>query len=87
MDWFTVTNGVVLNTFAVLRYSVDSEKFDFNNKLEPGIGLKLKKSFSDWGLLELGVKYVNEFRFESGRSEDTGVLFLNWWVGWNLRGK
>jgi hypothetical protein len=85
VDWAEVGPRMFLNTFASLRYSVDSEKLDFNNKLEPGVGVKLRLLLGDWAQAEVGVKYVVEYRFESDRRGDTAIIFLNWGGWWDLK--
>ncbi|MFQ5914578.1 MAG: hypothetical protein ACE5JS_15495 [Nitrospinota bacterium] len=85
VDWFRVTDRIIFNTFVRLRYVVDTEAFDFNNRLSPQAGLKLKLPLSDWGLVEAGAKFVGDFRFrEPRRLEEGFLLFLAWGAWWDI---
>lgn len=85
VDWGSTRSRLTLNTFGEVRYSVDTAGLDYNNRLIPGIGVKLKKDFGA-GVIQFGVKGVNEYRFESHRSNRIVLGFVNWWFGWNLGG-
>jgi len=84
IDWFTLGNGLTLNTFAELEYGHDKVGFDWNNKVAPGAGIKLKIPITYNGLIQLGFKYVSEYRWKSDRQNSVFMVFANWWFGWNL---
>lgn len=85
VDWFRITDWSIFNSFFRFEYKFDKEKFDFNNKLQPEVGVKAKFLLADWGLIEAGGKYVVDHRFETDRTEDGIVLFVNWAASWNLK--
>lgn len=87
IDWNRFGGGRwTLNTFGEFRYSVDRVGLDYNNRLIPGIGIKLKARIST-GIVQIGVKEVNEIRFRSDRSDHIALGFVNYWFGWDLGGK
>ena len=85
VDWFRVTSRSIFNSFVRFEYKFDRENFDFNNKLQPEIGVKAKYLLADWGLIEVGGKYVVDYRFETHRTEQGIVFFVNWAASWNLK--
>jgi len=84
VDWFRMTNWSIFNSFFRFEYKFDKENFDFNNKLQPEVGVKAKFPLANWGLIEAGGKYVVDYRFETNRTEQGIVFFLNWAASWNL---
>ena len=85
VDWFRMTRWSIFNSFFRFEYKFDKENFDFNNKLQPEVGVKAKFLLADWGLIEAGGKYVVDYRFETNRTEQGIVFFLNWAASWNLK--
>jgi len=86
-----VSQGVVAKRFsratlvpyAELTLSRDNKHFDWDNKVNSGAGLKAV--FPHGGLYtEIGVGYLHENRFDSGRSAGGLALFMNASFGWNL---
>jgi len=86
IDWKTWRNRYTLNTFADFRFIVDREHLDYNNRLTPGVGVKLKVPVPS-GLVQLGLKGVYERRFETERNDAIVYGFVNCWFGWDLKGK
>jgi len=85
VDWFRMTKWSIFNSFFRFEYKFDKEGFDFNNKLQPEVGLKAKFFLANWGLIEAGGKYVLDHRTETNRTEEGIVFFLNWAASWNLK--
>jgi hypothetical protein len=83
LDWWRITDFAVLNTFAELKYKADTKKFDYNNELEPGVGSKIVFNIGG-GDFNVGVKYVYDYRFRSGLTEDGVIFFADWSIGWDL---
>ncbi len=86
VDWVRWEN-TTLNTYATLRYKWDSEKFDWNNSIGPGVGIAIDtftpKGFSaSWG-----VEYLWDRFYESARTEHKVVLYMNWYGWWDLKKK
>lgn len=86
VDWFKFGKNVTVNTFVDLGYSVDNKNVPWNNKVAPGIGVKLKHETS-FAHLEYGVRYGYERRWEDpvNRSGNGVQVFINWYTDWNLR--
>lgn len=85
VDWFRMTRWTIFNSFVRFEYKSDKEGFDWNNKLQPEVGVKAKFLLADWGLIEAGGKYVVDHRYETNRTEQGIVFFLNWAASWNLK--
>jgi hypothetical protein len=73
---------ITVEPFVELRYKADSKNFDFNNKLEPASGVKLVFTPNMHASIQLGVKYVGEYRFKSGTMDTGAVVFLSWDAWW-----
>jgi hypothetical protein len=86
IDWARIGSRLTLNTFGELRYTLDTAGLDYNNRVIPGIGIKLKARVGT-GIIQFGVKGVEEYRFKSDRSAAIVLGFANWWFGWNLGGR
>lgn len=82
IDWLRVTSTVVLNSFAEIEVKADTQRFDFNNEVQPGVGLKLQWTPFERLAIELGGEFAWEYRFVSGRQETGAVAFLNWYASW-----
>lgn len=86
VDWFRLAETAVLNTFIEVKYKADSEKLDFNNEIEIGIGPKIKLAIDDFMFIDIGGKFVYDYRFESGRTEPGFIAFVRWYASWDWRG-
>lgn len=64
--------------------SHDSDRYDWNNRVIYGAGVKLLVPRSS-GMLEVGTMYEKERRFRSGIEENSLSLFSRFWFGWNLK--
>jgi hypothetical protein len=86
-----VSQGVVAKRFArttlvpygQVTFSRDSKHFDWDNKVVSGAGIKAVTPHGDL-YTELGIAYLHENRFNSGRSAGGLTLFMNASFGWNL---
>jgi hypothetical protein len=74
----------VVTAFVSLNYARDSEKFDYNNKAKPAIGLKLRYFPTDGLAFAAGAKYEIERRTESGEEQAGYTAFVDWYAGWSL---
>lgn len=86
VDWGRFHQRYTINTFADLRFSVDKEKLDYNNRMVPGVGAKLKIAAGP-GIVQIGVKGAYEDRFVTHRKDSFVYGFVNWWFGWDLKGR
>jgi hypothetical protein len=89
-DWlkFGDSKQFTLNTFVDLNYTVDSKGLVYNNKVLPGIGVKIRHNWAENGVSEIGIKAVYEDQWKQGGGSGFGVqAFFNYWAGWNLQGK
>jgi hypothetical protein len=86
-----VSQGIVAKRFkkttlvpyCEATFSRDSKHFDWDNKVISGAGIKAVFPH-DALYTELGVAYLHENRFDSGRSAGGLTLFMNASFGWNL---
>lgn len=81
-DLWRPNSVLMLSAIVGLDYVADRQRFDYNNELEPSVGMRLRLAVSDFGFIEIGSKYVYEYRFRSRRSETGAIFFLNWWASW-----
>lgn len=88
VDWFKLgsNKNITLNTFVDVGYSLDNKQIAWNNKITPGIGLKLKHDVFSVRF-EYGIRYGYEQRWHDPINKSgTGVqVFVNWSAGWNLK--
>ncbi len=86
IDWKRWGKNTTLNTYATIRYTVDTEKIDWNNKFEPGIGISLE-TYSPKGLgTTIGVEYIWENRFlDSDWIDQKFVIYVGWYGWWDLK--
>ncbi len=83
-DWFRWGN-TTLNTYMTLRYKWDSESYDWNNTIGPGVGISLE-TYSEKGLVaSWGVEYIWERFYESDRSDQKVMIFMGWYGWWDLK--
>ena len=86
VDWVRWEN-TTLNTYATLRYSVDTSKLDWNSHIGPGLGIGID-TYSPKGLaMSWGVEYIWDRFYESARTEQKIVIYMNWYGWWDLKKK
>lgn len=86
VDWARWGN-TSLNTYATIRYGLDTEKLDWNNHIGPGVGIGID-TFSPKGIsASWGVEYLWDRYYESGRTEQKVVVYMNWFGWWDLKKK
>lgn len=86
VDWIHLSPRLILNTFAELHFNLDKVGLDYNNRVIPGVGAKVKVRVGS-GIVQVGLKSVYEYRFESDRSNAMILGFVNGWFGWDLGGQ
>jgi hypothetical protein len=85
IDWKRWGN-TTLNTYAALRYKFDTEKYEWNNTVGPGIGISLDM-YSPRGLiLTVGAEYSWEsLIYDGGDCYQKTVFYVNWVGWWDLK--
>ena len=84
VDWAKWGN-TTLNTYATLRYRVDTEKLDYNNSVGPGFGVSLE-AYSSKGLVaSWGIEYLWDRFFQADRTEQKLVFYMGWYGWWDLK--
>jgi hypothetical protein len=69
-----------LTPYVSLGLFLDTQRYDWNNKVEPRVGVKLNKFFRN-GVVSLGSAYCYEDRFQSVQSSDL-IFYVQDWFGW-----
>ena len=91
-DW-AVVKGWTFDTYASVNYTVDSKGIDWNNKIDPALGVKfyrpLKIGAAD-GVVDIGAQVMYERRFgdeyKSIKRDGLGIQFnAGYWFGWGER--
>jgi hypothetical protein len=86
VDWARWGN-TTLNTYATLRYKVDTQKLDWNNSVGPGFGISLD-AYTAGGLsAQVGIEYIWDRFFQSERNEQKVAFYVGWYGWWDLKGK
>jgi hypothetical protein len=84
VDWAKWGN-TTLNTYATLRYRLDTEKLDYNNSVGPGFGVSLE-AYSSKGLVaSWGIEYLWDRFFQADRTEQKLVFYMGWYGWWDLK--
>jgi hypothetical protein len=90
VDW-TKWGNVTLNTYATLRYQADTEGYDWNNLVGPGVGISLE-AFSPRGITgSVGVEYIWDryLGVDEASAFDVNahkiVIYVNWYGWWDLK--
>lgn len=90
VDW-TKWGNVTLNTYATLRYQADTEGYDWNNLVGPGVGISLE-AFSPRGITgSVGVEYIWDryLGVDEASPFDVNahkiVIYVNWYGWWDLK--
>lgn len=84
IHWVT-WGDVKLNTYASLRYKWDEEKFDWNNKISPGVGVALEVFHFKQLHIRTGVEYLMDKYYKSGIEEQKIFIFSTWYGWWDLK--
>lgn len=84
LDIAKYNNRLSLTAFAHLNYVIDSEKYDYNNKLKPATGIKLRYFPINNVVLETGILYEWDRRFSTDRTLEGTQVFLNGFSSWDL---
>lgn len=84
VDFQRLSEKTHLNLFGKLDYTLDTQRFDYNNKLKLGAGVKLVRRLSSSSSLGIGAKYEVDRRFVMDRALGGHQLFMNWYGSWRL---
>jgi hypothetical protein len=84
ITWVRLKRVASVGTMAEFEYAADTAAFDFNNKFRFALGLVLKFALVDGVSIELGGKYVADYRPVTNRLERGLVGFLSWYASWRL---
>jgi len=82
LDILSLGENTRLTPFIKLAYKLDTEKLDYNNKLQLAPGIKVRHYLSDSAILDVGVRYEVERRVETGRTWDGPAVFASWFASW-----
>jgi hypothetical protein len=77
----TYSGSVTVTPFVGVGLVLDTKGYDWNNKLQPKVGLKVNKLFLH-GIVSVGSAYSYEERFKGGNSSSGLVLYAQDWFGW-----
>jgi hypothetical protein len=92
VDWAKWGN-VTLNTYATLRYQLDTEGYDWNNLVGPGLGIALEAYSSKGVTASFGVEYMWDryIGVDEASPFDVNaqklVIYANWYGWWDLMRK
>lgn len=84
IDFQRLSEKTHLNLFGKLDYTLDTQRFDYNNKLRLGMGVKLVRRLFSSSSLAIGAKYEVDQRFVMDRTLGGHQLFVNWYGSWRL---
>lgn len=85
IDWTRVGGFGTLNTFAVVDYVADTEGLEYYRSVGVGVGVKLKIPVGKVGLVQVGARYIRDYRWESDVTHDVLMAFVNWSAWWDPR--
>jgi hypothetical protein len=86
VDWAKWGN-LTLNTYATLRYEVDTRGYDYNNSVGPGLGVSLEAYSPKGATGSLGVEYIWDRYTTFDESAQKVVVYANWYGWWDLKKK
>jgi hypothetical protein len=76
----TYSGSVTVTPFVGLGLVLDTKGYEWNNKLQPKVGLKVNKLFGH-GIVSVGSAYSYEERFKGVNSSGL-ILYAQDWFGW-----
>lgn len=79
-------NSWKLNTYVSVGFSKDTEGYEWNNKIIPGVGLGVTKDIGP-GVMSIGVQAIHEEHFGKiyktrDRSASGVQVAISYWIGW-----
>lgn len=88
-DWFKFGDRkqFTFNTFVSMPFTVDSDGLPWNNKIQPGVGMKVRHNWGDSGVTDIGVRALYESRWKDNQSGWGYQLFVNYYTNWDLKRK
>lgn len=76
----TYSGSLTVTPFVGLGLVLDTKGYDWNNKIQPKVGMKVNKFFR-FGVVSAGSAYSYEERFDGVNSNGL-VLYVQDWFGW-----
>ena len=76
----TFSGSMTLSPYVSLGMVFDSKGYDWNNKVEPRVGIKFNRVFRN-GIVSFGSAYCYEDRFQSIQSSGL-IVYAQDWFGW-----
>jgi hypothetical protein len=70
--------------FVTTTVGMDSKGYDWNNKTQYGMGLRLTQTIGS-GMVRVGVAYLEERRWISDRKDTGTTYFVDCWFQWGRR--
>ena len=86
VDWAQWGN-TTLNTYATLRYKVDTEKLEWSNSVGPGVGISLDAYTSNGLAAQVGIEYIWDRYYEAERTDQKVAFYVGWYGWWDLKKK
>lgn len=76
----TFSGSITVTPFVGLGLVLDTKGYEWNNKIQPRLGIKANKIFAK-GIVSVGAAYSYESRFKSYNSSGF-TLYVQDWFGW-----
>jgi hypothetical protein len=74
-------HSLSLTPYASLALDFDTKGYDWENRAQGQIGIKLTRNFRN-GIVSVGTAYAIEDRFKSETVKQAAIGFANYWFGW-----
>jgi len=84
VKWDKPHGDILLNTYGTIRYKWDDQKYDWNNKFAPGVGVGLD-IYIDQFHMRVGAEYLWERFYESGTEQQKVWIYTDWYGWWDLK--
>ena len=76
--------NIRLDTYATIRYKLDTEQLDWNNSLGPGLGMGITFFAPKGDNIKLGVEYIWDRFYKTNRTDEKAVAYMRWYGWWDL---
>ena len=77
----TFSGSMTVTPYVSLGLVFDTQGYDWNNRIEPRVGIKLNRFFRN-GVVSLGSAYCYEDQFQSVQSNSDLIVYVQDWFGW-----
>lgn len=86
VDWFAFGEDKKwrYNTFVNAYVTSDTAGYDYNNKVQPAVGMKVRRTF-DNGMIDIGVQAVYQHNTVTNQNGTGAQAFASFWFGWDLK--